>query len=592
MTQEVRIGFYHSSIKAVEDGDAWKLMVLGAPYGWDKDGERFTEKTNFMLDIGESRPAIYFHGLNTNANGVMETPEVIGKATAVKRDEQGLWFEVILDKANKFAKRVWDAAKRGIAKASSGAINHLVRDEPDGTISVWPIGELSLIDEGLYRHPANPRAVAMPIKSLFESAELEIPQAFSEADEAKGAVSDEAGKTFDTVEELVKEIEMDEIDNKAMIDAAVKAALEAVEAKAKAEKDEAEKVAAIKAEAKKEAEEEFKKAAEDSAIKGGFSTKKVSSLGLKDDAMKSFMRYVRYGDEVAAKAALQEGTTTEGGFAVPNDFLEEFIAKRNNISPVRQAGVRVLQTNRDYLDIAVEDTSTTTFVRTAEEGALDENEPTMAQVQVTVHTWTKTARLSNQFLEDDAANVEAFLLNDFAEKAAMTEARYVLNGTGTNQHKGIMALTSTECNWLDFDSTGNITADEIPELLYKLKSQYRKDAVWFMHNDIEGYLRKIRDASWFAFQPVVNLADGITQWNSLLGRPLFNENNMTSSLATGNQVIMVGSLAYYALVERKGLTVVRDPYTRSGYLQTDIHAHFRQGGAPLQAEAFAIGEMA
>ena len=430
---EVRIGFYHSSIKAIGDDESYKLMVLGAPYGWDKDGERFTPDTNFMLDIGESRPAIYFHGLNTNANGVQEVPEVIGKATAVKRDEEGLWFEVILDKANKWAKRVWEAAKKGIAKASSGAINHLVRDLPDGSIAVWPIGELSLIDEGLHRHPANPRAVAMPIKSFFETAELEIPQAFDsdaesgEAVEESGA-QDTSAKTFETIGELIGDLEMEDTEKQAMEIEIAKSVLDALTAKAEAEKAEAEKVAAIKAEAKKEAEDAIKAQLEP-AYKGGFAINKVG-LGLKDDDKKSFERWLRTGDEVAVKAALQEGTTTEGGFAVPNDFLEEFIAKRNEISSIRQAGARVIQTNRDYLDIAVEDTSTTTFVRAAEEAAYDENEVTMKQVQVTVHKWTKLCKVSEEFIEDDGANVMDFVLQDFAEKAAMTECRYAINGTG------------------------------------------------------------------------------------------------------------------------------------------------------------------
>ncbi len=382
---------------------------------------------------------------------------------------------------------------------------------------------------------------------------------------------------------------MEDTEKKAIVDEVSTAVLDAMKAKEDAEKMESEKLAAIKAEAKKEAEDEIKAKLEP-AYKGGFSINKVG-LGLKDDDKKSFERWLRTGDEVAVKAALQEGTTTEGGFAVPNDFLEEFIAKRNNLSSIRQAGARVIQTNRDYLDIAVEDTSTTTFVRSAEEAAYDENEVTMKQVQVTVHKWTKVCKVSEEFIEDDGANVMEFVMNDFAEKAAMTEVRYAINGTGTNQHKGAIALDTTEANWLDFDSTGNITADEIPELLYKLKSQYRVNSSWFMHNDVEGYLRKIRDTSLFAFQPVMDLAAGLSQWNSLMGRPVFNQNDMTATLATGNQVILVGDFSKYALVERKGLVVSRNPYLYQANGQVGIFAHFRQGGAPLVYEAFAIGEM-
>jgi HK97 family phage major capsid protein len=231
-------------------------------------------------------------------------------------------------------------------------------------------------------------------------------------------------------------------------------------------------------------------------------------------------------------------------------------------------------------------------VRSAEEAGFDENEVNMAQVQIRIYKWTKLVKVSTEFLEDDAANVMDFVMNDLAVKAAQTEDRYVLNGTGTNQHKGIMALVSTEANWLDFDSTGNITADEIPELLYKLNSAYRANASWFMHNSVEAYLRKIRDTSLFAFQPVMDLANGLSAWSQLLGRPVFNEANMTSSLATGNQVIMVGDMSYYAIAERKGLVVSRNPYLYENSGQVGIFAHFRQGGAPLQYEAFAIGEMA
>ena len=97
---------------------------------------------------------------------------------------------------------------------------------------------------------------------------------------------------------------MEDNEKQALIDGAVKAALEAVDAKAKAEKDEAEKVAAIKAEAVKEAEEEIKAKLEKS-YQGGFAIKKVTGLGLKDDDMKSFGYWLRTGDQAAVKAALQ-----------------------------------------------------------------------------------------------------------------------------------------------------------------------------------------------------------------------------------------------------------------------------------------------
>lgn len=194
-----------SAIKAVEDGDNWTLEVLGVPFGSrdhkDFDGEWFTPNTDIMLKVGESRPALYMHG-KTPRGERQEHPEVIGVATYIGVREDGHWFKVVLDKAKTFAKRIWTAAKRGLARASSGAIAHLFRGDGTGEIGVWPIGELSLIDTGQGREPANWDAVAMPIKAVFDDAGLEMPESFVEGDEPK---TDEKAEEEASVEQIISE---------------------------------------------------------------------------------------------------------------------------------------------------------------------------------------------------------------------------------------------------------------------------------------------------------------------------------------------------------------------------------------------------
>ena len=208
-----------SAIKAVE-GDEWTLDVLGVPFGSaehkDFDGEWFTPKTDIMLKVGESRPALYMHG-KTPRGERQERPEVIGVATYTGVREDGHWFRVVLDKAKTFARRIRDAARRGLAMASSGAIAHLFRRDDKGEIGVWPIGELSLIDVGNGRAPANWDAVAMPIKAVFDDAGLEMPESFVEADEAK---TDEEAEEEASVEQIISE----EIDMTPFIAAASAAA--------------------------------------------------------------------------------------------------------------------------------------------------------------------------------------------------------------------------------------------------------------------------------------------------------------------------------------------------------------------------------
>ena len=157
------------------DGDTWELDVLGVPWGGpnggkDADGEYFDASTKLYLDRYSTVPAVYYHGYDENGLPAGE-PQFIGKTTGYEVKQDGVWFRVVLDKANDYARRVWDAAKNGIARASSGSISHLRRVAPNGHITHWPVAELSIFDAVGRRQPANQYAVALPVaKAVYAQA--------------------------------------------------------------------------------------------------------------------------------------------------------------------------------------------------------------------------------------------------------------------------------------------------------------------------------------------------------------------------------------------------------------------------------------
>jgi HK97 family phage major capsid protein len=178
------------------DGDAWELDVLGVPWGGpnngrDSDGEYFDANTKLYLDRYATVPAVYYHGYDENGHPHGE-PQFIGKTTGYTVKDNGVWFRVVLDKANDYARRVWDAAKNGIARASSGSISHLRRVAPDGHITHWPVAELSIFDAVGKRQPANQYAVALPVaKAVYAAAGLPLPDDIEGEDDGQP----EAGAT-------------------------------------------------------------------------------------------------------------------------------------------------------------------------------------------------------------------------------------------------------------------------------------------------------------------------------------------------------------------------------------------------------------
>lgn len=248
-------------IKAVQgENGEWRLEVLGIPFGSpqdrDSDGQFFDADTNVHLDKYPVIPAVYYHGRDPQGKPI--DPVYLGPTKYLRTDEKGHWFSVVIEKVKKFAERVWEAAKDGSARASSGSAPHLVRIDDNGHIREWPIIELSVFDTGEGRQPSNRHAVAMPmLKAIYAEAGIELPE--NEQPEAQENAADNNQIKNNNGEMKMDEKGLTQEDVQAQIAAALKAEREANEATVKAAKDfedavnakVAEKVEAVKTEAAK-----------------------------------------------------------------------------------------------------------------------------------------------------------------------------------------------------------------------------------------------------------------------------------------------------------------------------------------------------
>lgn len=145
-------------------------MPFGGPFnGQDLYGEHFSIKTDFALPWFSERPALYHHGLDSDA-GIAVVGRV--KTHEVKAD-LGVWAKVQLDKSSEYFSAIKDLVKQGKLFFSSGAMAHLVDvDKRSGEIKRWPWVELSLTPT-----PANLLATVdfATAKAHLKAAGLELP---------------------------------------------------------------------------------------------------------------------------------------------------------------------------------------------------------------------------------------------------------------------------------------------------------------------------------------------------------------------------------------------------------------------------------
>ena len=548
------------------DGDyvetGWR--VLGVPFGGpidgrDLDGEAFTPETDIWLKVGDKVNLTYYHGFDPDTIGKKQKiPALIGRATYIGADERGHWFEPVLDSEEPLAQRLMKADITEL-RASSGAINHLVRKDAGGLISVWPVGELALFDINEWRLPANDFAV-------IEAKTEKIAEAIPEADESAVDAVEESVEAESKSNSIIP-MEENTMDEEKIVEE-VKAEEPKVDIKAELES------------MKKSLLEELKAAPGE--VKG---VPTVKSPKESPSFIKALLAWAQ-GDnprgfkgndiELGVKGPWQGQTDSEGGYAVPDDFYDRIVEQRQELSFIRKAPVTRFVTNRDRILVPTEATAGTKLVVTAEEGAYNENEPVFGQVALTIHKFTKMIKVSEEMLDGDAVGLEAYISSVVARASAASENYYCAIGTGTGMPQGIVA--GATASGITTASATAITAGELIAMMGKVESPY--------HNSNSGFL--MQGATKFhllgltgdSFQFIQTPAGG-----DFMGYPAYIAPDMDGLTASGKSVVF-GDFSMYAFAERQGVTLSRNPYLYQANGQVGLFVKQRFGGAVLQTLAF------
>lgn len=166
---------HYATAKALGDRQIEvKVAYGGHKGGKDSHGEYFSARTDFDPENFPAPPLLYYHGY-TEQNRKAARPVVTGKFLSRRAAQDGHYLTYQL-KSGKYADLQWDAALKGECVVSPGTVGHLIRREPDGELTYWPLAEVSAWDFAKDRQPANLHSVAAPVlKALYLAEGLEVP---------------------------------------------------------------------------------------------------------------------------------------------------------------------------------------------------------------------------------------------------------------------------------------------------------------------------------------------------------------------------------------------------------------------------------
>jgi HK97 family phage major capsid protein len=274
---------------------------------------------------------------------------------------------------------------------------------------------------------------------------------------------------------------------------------------------------------------------------------------------------------------------TDGGYLVPVEFERKIVKGLDEANIIRSLAKTITTSAERKIPIAA---THSTAQWTPENAAYTESNPTFAQKTIDAYKLTDLIRISIELLQDSMFDLESYIAAEFARAFGIAEEEAFCIGSGSGQPTGIF---TSQGGVVGVTASGaTITVDNLIDLVYALKSPYRRNAAFLMRDVTVSGIRKLKDANGaYLWQPSVQAG----QPDRLLGYPLYTS-PYVPAIGTGAKPVAFGDFSHYWIADRMGRTVQRLNELYAGNGQVGFIATERVDGKVILAEGIQLLEMA
>ncbi len=342
----------------------------------------------------------------------------------------------------------------------------------------------------------------------------------------------------------------------------------------------------------------FNATAQAQAIESGKSFAPISNEAYV--AYKSAMsRMIRAGqqnlttDEVKA---INVGTAGQGGFLIGYEMESTIDRVVRRYSAMRQLA-RVIPIGAASYKKLVKTSGTSGGKRGGETTPpVEGTSPGWVELEFKPGTYISDQRVTQESLEDSVQDVEADLMEEIGIEFAEMEGYDFISGDGVNGPRGILSYTpvlNASYAWgsVGYTASGHASAfassnpsDRLIDLQHTLKRQYRANAAWQMNDLTLAAIRKFKDGQGNYLWAPSQLMDGAV--GQLLGHPVVTDDFMPDVGASAFPIAFADFKRAYYVVDRKGMTILRDPFTAVPYIK--FVSRRRVGGGIANFEAIKL----
>lgn len=226
----------------------------------------------------------------------------------------------------------------------------------------------------------------------------------------------------------------------------------------------------------------------------------------------------------------------------------------------------------------------------------DTDGPTYAELEIPVHEVYAMPMATTAILEDAEYDIEGALNAGFARGFAKKENSGFISGDGVKKPRGLLSYPTSstpsgrQVKYIASGGSGAWGSDPhvillgSPELL---KADYRAGAKWMMPRTMKAEVMKFVDGNKL---PIWQPSFQVGTPANLLGFPIIDCEDMPAKAANSLSIAFGNFKRAYKIIARRGITVLRDPLTKKGFVK--FYATARVGGDVADTEAFFVVKFA
>ena len=291
-----------------------------------------------------------------------------------------------------------------------------------------------------------------------------------------------------------------------------------------------------------------------------------------DARSEAWAHYLRTGDDSGMARldvkALNTGTDAQGGYVAPPELDRLIEARLLAASPMRSIAT-VRQTSAGVFRKPVGLGAAASWV--GETDARTETAVTgLSLLEFPAGELYAMPAATQALLEDSYADIDAWLADEVESAFAAQESASFVSGDGTAKPRGFLdyeIVAEASHVWGKIGSVaGDFTAvdaaDQIIDLIYTPKSQFRAGARFVMNRRTVSAVRKLKDVDGrYLWQPGSGGEPA-----TIMGYAVTEMEDMPD-IGTGNAAITFGDFRRgYLIADRQGARVLRDPYSAKPYV--------------------------